>query len=460
MLIHFVGALFLARLLTPREIGIFSVAYVFAGLFRTLREMGLGAYIVQEPDLTDERFRTVLGLALCVAIATGALLILLAPYVSDFYLEPGMNSVLYVIAASFMLVPFGASSMSFLRRKLKFREIAIADTTGALVQNIIAIVLAWQGHGFMSLAWASLAGIAGTVAVIVYYRPPRLPWLPSLKEWRRVFGFSSFVSGSSLVNHLDQSASDLVLGRALNMESVALLNRANGLTDVLTNIVLRTSNTISLPYLSAQQREGTPLAPGFLHVTAVIAAIAVPFFSVLAIVAEPVILILFGDQWTASAPLLQILCLAAIARVPSLLTNHVMTALAAVKQQLQLDTQALFIKLAAILGCAPFGLQAVAWGFFGSVALTSALRIVALAKHFDIQLKDFWTTVSPSIPLSLISMIGPVVISTTDMPTIWLLGSSLLLASVGWLVAVRYSSNPISRELQSVLRLYQQRRSS
>ena len=74
-------------------------------------------------------------------------------------------------------------------------------------------------------------------------------------------GFSAFSFGTSLVNYANQTASDLVLGKMLNMESVALFNRANGLSELLNGIIARVVTTVGLPYFSQQGRDGVPPAP-------------------------------------------------------------------------------------------------------------------------------------------------------------------------------------------------------
>ena len=339
LIINFIGSMFLARMLTPYEIGIFSVAYVFAGLLRTIREMGVGSYIVQESELTTLRFRTAFGISIVLAVATGLVVAAFAVPVGTFYREPGVTDALLVIALSFLLVPFGATTQSYLRREMRFKDIAVISSLSALVQNVAAVLLAWIGLSYMSLAWSSLIGILATILCVLFYRPSRLPWLPSLAEWRRVIKFGSYVSGSSLVSHFNGSLSDLLLGRLINMEAVAMFNRAKSLSELIGSILWHASSSVSLPYFSQSIREGRPVIPPFLHATTLYSTLSIPICAVLAVMAEPTILLLYGDQWTSSAPLLQLLCLATALGAPTTLTNQLLTAMGEVKAQLKLDMQ-------------------------------------------------------------------------------------------------------------------------
>lgn len=453
LLINFIGSMFLARMLTPHEIGIFSVGYVFAGLLRTIREMGIGSYIVQEVELNSERFRTAFGISILLAAVTGLLLAALAAPVGRFYGEPGITMVLYVVAGSFFLVPFGATTQSYLRREMRFKDIAVINTVSAVVQNVAAILLAWQGLGYMSLAWSSLIGIFATILCVMFYRPSSLPWLPSLVEWRRVLRFGSYVSGSSLVSYFNASLSDLVLGRVISMEAVALFNRARSLSELIGSILWQASNNVSLPYFSQAVREGRPLLPPLMRATSLYTMLSVPICTVLAITAEPLVLFLYGEQWAASALLLQLLCLSAVVGAPATLTNQLLTALGEVKTQLVLDVQYLVFKLLAVLACAPFGLAAVAWAYCLSALLSTVQRMRKVFALTGMSWRDVAETQRYSILPALASGAGPLLLRYYPPDSLLLtLVLSALSAIAGFAIAVFTTRNQMREEAMTLLK--------
>lgn len=453
LIINFIGSMFLARMLTPYEIGVFSVAYVFAGLLRTIREMGIGSYIVQESELTALRFRTAFGMSIILAVATALIVAAFAVPVGIFYSEPGITDALLVIALSFLLVPFGATTQSYLRREMRFKDIAVINSLSALAQNVAGVLLAWIGLSYMSLAWSSLIGILATILCVLYYRPSTLPWLPSLAEWRRVIKFGSYVSGSSLVSYFNASLSDLLLGRLINMEAVALFNRAKSLSELIGRILWQATNSVSLPYFSQAIREGRPVLPPFLHATTLYSTLSIPICAVLAVMAEPTILLLYGDQWTASAPLLQLLCLATALGAPATLTNQLLTAMGEVKAQLKLDVQYLVLKLVLVLACAPLGLEAVAWAYCASALASTILRIQKLVHLTGMRMRDVIATVEQSLVPAMLSIAGPVLVLHLELASLLL---TLLLcsitASAGFALALFITKNCLWKEGMEVLK--------
>lgn len=448
MLINFVGSLFIARLLTPHEIGIFSVAYVFAGLLRTIREMGLGSYIVQESELTTARFRTAFGISIAVSIVTGGIVAGLAEFAARFYREPGIADALYVIAATFLLVPFGATTMSVLRREMRFKRIAMIETTSALLQTGSAVLFAWWGLGYMSLAWSTLLSSVCTVIIVASLRPPSLPWLPSLAEWRRVLRFSGFVSGSSLVSYFNVSASDLILGRMLNMQSVAIFNRARALSELLGPVLVGATHKVCLPVFSETVRNGGSLLPGFLRGTTFFNTVAIPVYACLTVLAEPAILTLYGPQWAGSTLPLQALCVASILAAPATLASQVMIAMGAVRTQFKIDVASLIIKVVFVVAAAPSGLNAVAWSYVASTVIGTLMRLIPLRRLCGLTWREMMKTTVHAILPMLASVLGTVAAVRMSPDTSWItVALGVAGAACGFLVATLAVDNPLRAEL-------------
>src|SRR5258706_9149173 len=108
LVLQFAASIFIARVLTPGEMGIFSVATVLVGIAHNFRDFGVANYVIQEKELTEDRIRSALGIAILVAWLLAAAMALLSGPMAEFYREPGVRSVMLVLALNFMLIPFGS----------------------------------------------------------------------------------------------------------------------------------------------------------------------------------------------------------------------------------------------------------------------------------------------------------------------------------------------------------------
>lgn len=185
----------IAGLLTPEQIGVFAVAAVFAALASTFRDFGVAKYLIQERDLDDDMIHAALAVNITISWAMAVLLFLLAPVAGGFYRNAGIADAMRVQAANFLLIPFGAVTMAWIRREMNFKPIFIAGLMVNATSFAVSVTLALRGFGYMSLAWSSLAGVVVTVLASVWMRPRDFPRWPGLKRVDRVFQFGKFASG-------------------------------------------------------------------------------------------------------------------------------------------------------------------------------------------------------------------------------------------------------------------------
>ncbi len=81
----------IARLLTPAEIGFYSMGKAVVALAHVVRDFGVGNHLIQERELTQDRMRTALGVAIVIAWAMALVLFAASGAIARFYGEPGLR---------------------------------------------------------------------------------------------------------------------------------------------------------------------------------------------------------------------------------------------------------------------------------------------------------------------------------------------------------------------------------
>ena len=85
LIIGVLSSMVIARLLTPAEVGVFSVTMMLLAFLSTVRDLGAGEYLVQEQNLTTERIRAVWAVQLGLGLTLSALVLLASVPVAAFY---------------------------------------------------------------------------------------------------------------------------------------------------------------------------------------------------------------------------------------------------------------------------------------------------------------------------------------------------------------------------------------
>lgn len=451
LVLQVVSAAIIARLLTPTEIGIFSVAAVLMAMAGHFREFGLSEYIIQEKDLTDDKVRAAFAMNLIISWSTSAVLVASSWTVADFYRHAGVGEIMRLQALSFALVPFGAVTNAYFQRTLNYRPILISGICANLVSFAVAIACAFAGLSYMSLAWSSFANVVVSIAVTQWFRPASFPHLPSLRGIGQVASFSKHAMGIYFFGQLGKSAPEAVIGRVLDMASVAFFSRANGLSEIFNRTVLRAALPICLPYFAQAARMGQSTAQGFLKATALLTGVAWPFFAAIGIMAFSTIRLLYGSQWGEATSLAQILTLAALVELPYWLTKEVLIAEGRVElaNRLQFITQAL--RLAGLALVFPFGLSGACWGLVGAALVNAAVAQRDLRQTTQMRFLDLvkvckssaWVTLGVALPLISIAWLFPQR-ESNFLPFLLTCGP---LAAALWLAGLWLTRHPFWHEL-------------
>ncbi len=276
-----------------------------------------------------------------------------------------------ILALNFALTPFGAVTMACVRREMGFRSLAVADSLSACVSLATSVFLAYRGYGAASLAWASVAGTLASCIASLFLRPAYLPWRPSLKGAGAILGFGSMTTSSTILGYLNMSAADLVLGKLAGMSAVAYFNRSASLSRFFGQMLNKALGPVLLPAMSAIRRNGGDMRTAFLDGTALLTGVTWPAYAVIAVASEPLILLLFGDQWQAAVPLVPYIALTAAISATHFLCGTTYTARGTPGLNLAAEAINLPVKVLAIVFLAPHGVLAVAQGW-PVIALASA----------------------------------------------------------------------------------------
>jgi O-antigen/teichoic acid export membrane protein len=455
LVISFLSTLFLARLLSPTEIGTFSVGVVLVGIAHIVRDFGVGRYIIQEPELTVDRLRAAFLVTLVLAWGLAALLAVASVPASEFYNTPGVRSVMLVLACNFLLLPFGSITMACLRREMNFAAAFRIKTSSSLVHAFTGVGLAFLGFSYMSLAWAAMAGVITTVIGCAYYRPKDLPWLPGTKELRRVLSFGSYASGASIVAEIGTSAPDLLIGKILNIGSVAIFGRATGLIELFNRMVANSIWSVAMPHFASQLRSGKDLHRGYLRVVHYITGIAWPFYGFMALLAYPIVHLLFGSQWDASVPLLRVLCLAAMLTNFNMVSGEFILACGEAKALAKISTTAVLLKVAAIAVASSFGLLAIAIAVTMASMVSAILPLTTLRRLAGIKVGDLLVATRGSLGVALLSLTGPAVLLAVfglEPRNLWLaMISSAIIAALGWFAGLFLFRHQLAGEVVTIL---------
>ena len=313
VILNLVSFVLLARLLTPAQVGLFSVAMAIIGITQVIRDFGLVNFLIQKKDLTDAHISTAWGLALILGATLFSGVQLCAPLIGDFYNDDTLTGIARVVALNFLILPFNSVCLALLRRSMNFQAVMRINLSAALLSTIATLTLAWLGVGAYSLAIGAVLN-NGIVAFGLLFTGAASRLLrPKLTAWREILGFGGPLTVANVITSASMDINDLAVGKILGFQSVAIISRAQGLMNLFHRDFMMAIRNVAYPAFSQANRDGDSMEAKFIASVTNVLAIAWTFYGFAALFSLEVLRLMFGPQWDQSSPLVPWFCLAGAA---------------------------------------------------------------------------------------------------------------------------------------------------
>ena len=447
VLLSLAGGMIISRLLTPAQAGVYAVAAVLLGVAQVLRDFGVGQYLVQERELNQAKLRAVLGASFLFAWPLAALIAGLGAPLAAFYREPSLAPLMQLLSVNFVLLPFSSVILPMLRREMRFGAICAINLSHGLGGVLVSVTLAWHGFGFMSMAWGSVAATSAALLLSLWLSPPRMPWLPARAGLGEVIVFGAYATGGNLIDEAGAAAPDLVIGKMIGMDAVGIFGKALGVLAVFHKAITNAVTPVVYPLYAEHVRGGEDVRDVYLRTVSYMTAFAWPFFACVAVMALPILRLLYGEQWDAAAPLIRIMCFSSAIYSMSSMSRYFLVAVGQGRAQARLDGMTVAIRIVLLVLVAPFGLAAVSWAIVGATVFRVTMTMRCLTRLGGISVAQVAAASSKGLVLTAISVLAPASALTLspDSPAIAALAgaASVLL----WLAGIVLVRHPLVDEL-------------
>ncbi len=315
IMVQLVVTALLSRLVTPEEYGLMAIVVVFMAFFQMFTDMGISVAIVQFRDLEERDFGALFALSLLLGAVLAGLFCLISLPISWLY---GYGELVGLCCAASPMLLFSCANMvpnGLMLRERRFAAIGARLVVSNLVAGGIAIALAWIGWGAYALVSQIVLAALFVVVWNLVARPVRkinVHWADPLKK---VFSYSAYQFGFSFLNYFARNLDNLVMGKMLGSQALAYYDKAYKLTTYPMSALSSVVGSVIQPFMAEHQDEPERLRVCWWRVTKLLSLAGAPIAAILFCCAQEVTLLLYGDQWGNSVPLLQVLSVSLYAQI-------------------------------------------------------------------------------------------------------------------------------------------------
>lgn len=391
LLLGFLLAVLLGRLLGQEGFGIYMVAVAVAGVLEAVAEAGPRTatvrFVAHHLERGDpDRARGVLRTALALTTLVGAILVLAGILTTD----AGVRHFLSTTGAQAPAI-WRLAVLSSLPLALTAVYLAATRGTGwmtpsnltdglavPLLRITIFLPLFWAGLEELAALWAYLgAALVGLWLAWWFARRALSGSGPGGWEWRDVVPFSAAQGGSGVLDVTLFWADTLIIAALLSEAEVGIYGAAVRLALVPT-LFLTAFNTSFQPLAAGLWSSGHRDALEVLYrrVTRLVTGISLPFYVLLAAFAAP-FLSIFGPEFRAGATVLAILAAGQIVNVVTGPAGNLLAMAGFPIWNFWNNAALLVLNVAANFLLIPvLGIEGAAWAWAGSLLAVNVARVI------------------------------------------------------------------------------------
>lgn len=306
--ITFVVGIILARLLSPEDYGLVGIIFIFTTIAFNIIDGGFSNAIIRKKEATEQDYSTMFYTNLGISLLLALILFFGSSGIASFFHRQELIPLTKALSPILVLNGLSFVQRTVLTKQINFKIQTIISITSSLISGIVGIALAYWGYGVWALVWQQLSRqIVNTVLLWLLSR-----WKPhllfSLNSFKELFGFGWKILLSNLLDSVWKQLNNVVIGRVYSPKTLGYYTRAEQYGSIFSSTLTTVMQRVSFPVLSSIQNDRNRLKSAYRSLIKIIMCITTLLMFGLAADAKSIIIILIGEKWQNSIPILQLLC--------------------------------------------------------------------------------------------------------------------------------------------------------
>jgi O-antigen/teichoic acid export membrane protein len=395
----------LARLLNPESFGLIAIAAIFVGFVNLFLDQGFSQAIIQRRELERDHLDTVFWTNVSISVLLTFISIASADLIAKFFTRPDLTSVIRWLSLSFLIGSLNNVQVAILQRNLNFKPLAIRSLIATLGGGVIGVSMALMGFGVWSLVCQQLSN--GIIQVLVLWTAsdwrPRLSFSP--KHFRDLFSFGMNVLGINILNFVVTNGDNLLIGYFLGPVPLGYYNLAYRLLTTVAQLFIGVASSTAMPIFSSIQDDLPRLRNVLYEFVELTNTIAFPVFLGMSVLAPELIIVIFGEQWKASIPVMQILNIVGILQAGFYYNSPLILAVGKPQLKLWLDVARSIFYFTAFFISVRWGIIAVASSYVISAYIFALITLRVIKQAVGITIKEYLSNYTTPLTASLIMVL-------------------------------------------------------
>jgi PST family polysaccharide transporter len=306
-LVLFGSQLLLAWLLTPADFGKSALASTISTVAWSFIGFGADEVLQQRSHAIHMWEKSIFVIALGQGALAALLICVAAPIAAHMFGVPELLGMLLLAAASLMIASFSVVPAAKVSASLDFAWMAAYNSFEVVFIQGLIVLFAWAGFGPYAFFMPAPIGAAVRAGLLWRRARPRLTGRIRLLQLKPLFGRGTKVLGLRIAQAVLSDGDYFLLGLYAATNIVGAYTFAFRLAAVPARVIATNLQSVLFPTLTRLRGDPARQNQAALKAAEVLAHVVTPLCGLQAVIAGPVLGLLFGNKWSSSIRLIQLL---------------------------------------------------------------------------------------------------------------------------------------------------------
>jgi len=380
----------LARELSPEDFGLINMAMIVIGFGNLFSDLGFGNAVVQAKELTNEKLSTIFWFNVVVSSVIAVLVYFGSSYISSFFENDRLESVLQIMSVAFFLIALSTVQMAIVRRALNFKVLFIYRASAIFISGAVAIFLAVAGYGVLSLVAQVL--LNWTILALFFW--VKSTWKPEFvfnkSDLTETLKFGLPLFGTNVLNYWMRNLDNLLIGKFLGSAPLGVYGQSYRLVIGPTRKISLVINNVLFPTLSKVQDDLEYLKKIFLKAQGFMITVVAPLLMIVFGFAESFVRVLLGEKWLEAVPVVEALAIVGAVQVIGAVNTNVYMATGRTGYQFKVGIFPRVLTIAALIVGVSYGIVEVAWFYLAAVSFNFFYALFFVKRVVPIAWAEYW----------------------------------------------------------------------
>ena len=296
-----ISTVILARLLTPADYGIVTIAMLIVGTVEMFSQTGQNAAVIRNPKATREHYDSAWTISLILGLSLGAIVLAATPLTTAYFHEPRAKPVVQILALRVALLGLQNVGTINFRRELKFHKQFFFTVWPELISFVVTVAGAFLLRNYWALVIGIMTKQVATV-VLSYVMEPYRPRL-CFDKVNEIWSFSIWMFFRNIGVQLNAQIDKIAIGGVVGTAFMGRYDVARDIAISPTQELINPMVIVLFPVMAKVQHDPEQRRKLYLTVLYWSALICVSTSIGVSLVAQDLVDLVLGPKWHDVIPL-------------------------------------------------------------------------------------------------------------------------------------------------------------